>query len=53
MADKKKKPKKKPDGRGQRPRDPNQLALWIVEQSTSPTPTDQEVSLRHPRKQQY
>ena len=35
MADKKKKPRKKPDGRGQRPRDPNKLALWIVEQSTS------------------
>jgi hypothetical protein len=34
MADKKKKPKKKPDGRGIRPRDPNQLAKWIVEQST-------------------
>jgi hypothetical protein len=31
MADKKKKPKKKPDGRGSRPRDPNQLTLWIVE----------------------
>jgi hypothetical protein len=40
MADKKKKPpKKKPDGRGSRPRDPNQLALWIVEQSTSETTT--------------
>jgi len=34
MADKKKRPVKKPDGRGKRPRDPNQLALWIVEQST-------------------
>jgi len=34
---KKNKPKKKPDGRGPRPRDPNQLAKWIVEQSTSPT----------------
>jgi hypothetical protein len=35
MAEKKKKQKKKPDGRGKRPRDPNQLAAWIVEQSTS------------------
>jgi hypothetical protein len=38
MADKKKKPRKKdmkPDGRGPRPRDPNQLALWIVQQSTA------------------
>lgn len=36
MADKKKKkPVKKPDGRGKRPRDPNELAKWIVEQSTS------------------
>jgi len=34
MADKKKKPKKKPDGRGSRPRDPNQLALWVVGRST-------------------
>jgi len=34
MADKKKKPLKKPDGRGKRPRDPNQLALWVVQQST-------------------
>jgi len=34
MADKKKKPTKKPDGRGKRPRDANQLAKWIVEQST-------------------
>lgn len=24
-----------PDGRGKRPRDPNQLAKWVVEQSTS------------------
>jgi len=39
MADKKKKPPKKnmePDGRGSRPRDPSQLALWVVQQSTSP-----------------
>jgi hypothetical protein len=37
MADKKKKsPKKKPDGRGPRPRDPNQLAKWVMEQSTTP-----------------
>jgi len=35
MANKKKQPKKKPDGRGKRPRDPNQLALWVVEQSTA------------------
>jgi hypothetical protein len=42
MADKKKKPKKKPDGRAGRPRDPNQLALWIVEQSTSPLPTAEQ-----------
>jgi hypothetical protein len=34
-----KKPKKKPDGRGERPRDPNQLARWIVEQSTTTTET--------------
>jgi hypothetical protein len=38
MADKKKKPKKKPDGRSPRPRNPNQLALWIVEQSTASSP---------------
>ena len=25
-------------GKGKRPRDPNQLAKWIVEQSTSETP---------------
>jgi len=25
-------------GRGKRPRDPNQLAKWIVEQSTAETP---------------
>ena len=37
MADKKKKPVKKPDGRGKRPRDANQLAAWIVQQSTSET----------------
>ncbi len=42
MADEKKKPKKKPDGRGQRARDPNQLATWIVERSTSDIPTDTE-----------
>jgi hypothetical protein len=47
MADKKKKPKKKPDGRGSRPRDVNQLALWVVQQSvgdqvpdTTPKPND-------------
>jgi len=42
MADKKKKPKKKPDGRGSRPRDVNALAKWIVEQSTSDTPEDEQ-----------
>jgi hypothetical protein len=26
-------------GKGKRPRDPNQLAKWIVDQSTSETPT--------------
>lgn len=35
MAAKKKTQKKKPDGRGSRPRDPNQLALWVVQQSTA------------------
>jgi hypothetical protein len=30
-------------GRGKRPRDPNQLAKWIVDQSTSETPAPQEV----------
>jgi len=29
-----KKKVKKSDGRGKRPRDPNQLALWVVQQST-------------------
>lgn len=28
--------------KGRRPRDPNQLAKWIVDQSTSDTPTEQE-----------
>jgi len=28
-------------GKGKRPRDPNQLAKWIVEQSTSETPEPQ------------
>jgi hypothetical protein len=30
-------------GKGKRPRDPNQLAKWIVEQSTSEAPQPQEV----------
>jgi hypothetical protein len=30
-------------GKGKRPRDPNQLAKWIVDQSTSETPVPQEV----------
>lgn len=30
-------------GKGKRPRDPNQLAKWIVEHSTSDTPEPQEV----------
>jgi hypothetical protein len=29
-------------GKGKRPRDPNQLAKWIVEQSTSDTPEPEE-----------
>ncbi len=32
--DKKKQPKSPPDGRGKRPKDPNQLAKWVVEQTT-------------------
>ena len=32
---KKKKTKNFPDGRGERPADPNELARWIVEQSTT------------------
>lgn len=28
-------------GKGKRPRDPNQLAKWIVEQSTAETPTQE------------
>jgi len=38
MANKKKRQQKKPDGRGKRPRDANQLALWTVLQSTSTQP---------------
>lgn len=30
-------------GRGKRPRDPNQLAKWIVDRSTSDTPEPEEV----------
>lgn len=29
-------------GKGKRPRDPNQLAKWIVDQSTSDTPAEQK-----------
>ena len=42
MADKKKKLVKKPDGRGKRPRDANELAKWIVDQSTSDVPSDKQ-----------
>ncbi len=31
-------------GKGKRPRDPNQLAKWIVERSTSETPEPEEVT---------
>jgi hypothetical protein len=49
MADKKKKPVKKPDGRGKRPRDPNELAKWIVDQSTSDIPEcDQSKTQKKP-----
>jgi hypothetical protein len=30
-------------GKGKRPRDPNQLAKWIVDRSTSETPESEEV----------
>ncbi len=29
------------EGKGKRPRDPNQLAKWIVEQSTAETPAEE------------
>jgi hypothetical protein len=29
-------------GKGKRPKDPNQLAKWIVDQSTSETPAEQK-----------
>jgi hypothetical protein len=32
-------------GKGKRPRDPNQLAKWIVEQSTAEAPAEQPVSV--------
>ena len=32
-------------GKGKRPRDPNQLAKWIVEQSTVEAPVEQPVSV--------
>jgi hypothetical protein len=36
-------------GKGKRPRDPNQLAKWIVDQSTSDTPVqDQEAAPKAP-----
>jgi len=44
MADKKKKPVKKPDGRGKRPRDVNQLAFQIMRESTSPRVTAKDAS---------
>jgi hypothetical protein len=31
-------------GKGKRPRDPNQLAKWIVDQSTSETPEPENVT---------
>ena len=31
--------------RGKRPRDPNQLAKWIVEQSTAEVPAEQPVTV--------
>lgn len=31
-------------GKGKRPRDPNQLAKWIVEQSTAEAPAEKPVS---------
>lgn len=31
--------------KGKRPRDPNQLAKWIVEQSTAEVPTEQPVTV--------
>lgn len=31
-------------GKGKRPRDPNQLAKWIVDQSTSEHPQEQETA---------
>lgn len=34
MTDKRNSRQNPPDGRGKRPRDPNQLAKWVVEQST-------------------
>lgn len=32
-------------GKGKRPRDPNQLAKWIVEQSTAETPAQEPVKV--------
>ncbi len=37
MNNSKKSEKKYPDGRGERPTDPNELAKWVVEQSTKNT----------------
>jgi hypothetical protein len=35
-------------GKGKRPRDPNQLAKWIVDRSTSDTPEPAELSQQIP-----
>lgn len=35
--DKQPKPDDPPDGRGERPTDPNELAKWIVDQATDET----------------
>lgn len=35
-------------GKGKRPRDPNQLAKWIVDQSTSEAPAQQEERTQAP-----
>ncbi len=35
-------------GRGKRPRDPNQLAKWIVDKSTGQIPESKEADRRNP-----
>jgi hypothetical protein len=35
-------------GKGKRPRDPNQLAKWIVDQSTSDTPEPEPTAIPAP-----